>query len=326
MANSKSKNKKKSSQEDKTSTSSKNPNTTKESKDINKDDYYLVEKILSHRSASGSCLGVKQVDAADYQVKWHGYEETSWEPASKIKSDAPQSVADYWKLQGEYDSENDEDFIPSEEPDSDGHLSGQTESPNLDEELSEEIDSEDERERRREQRRKDREFLDDDEPKRKKKKIKKSQSDSTSEEEFVPEDEDDEPKPKKKKLQNSQLNSSSEDENSVGDKENLDPEEEDDDEEDRRSNCSADEINERIENCKHNKNRKFNKRFFKLICNDKKCVWYGLQHRHCFLCGKAAGEWKICRRLEKLLAKGKDVKKLLHESNKIGMRLAEELG
>jgi hypothetical protein len=50
---------------------------------------YLVEKILRKESRSTAGRKTRQVY---YEVKWLGYEETSWVPRSQLMSDIPQMV------------------------------------------------------------------------------------------------------------------------------------------------------------------------------------------------------------------------------------------
>jgi hypothetical protein len=50
------------------------------------DNVYHVEKILKHRGTAGSY---------EYYVKWKGYAERSWEPATSFLDDA--TITDYWK-------------------------------------------------------------------------------------------------------------------------------------------------------------------------------------------------------------------------------------
>ena len=49
---------------------------------------YEVERILNHRG-KGSYL--------EYEVKWVGYEETTWEPAENLENSA-ELVKEYWLI------------------------------------------------------------------------------------------------------------------------------------------------------------------------------------------------------------------------------------
>jgi hypothetical protein len=49
---------------------------------------YVVEKILAHRGHPGSF---------EYKVKWKGFSDITWEPASSFRDDS--IISNYWKSQ-----------------------------------------------------------------------------------------------------------------------------------------------------------------------------------------------------------------------------------
>ena len=53
---------------------------------INNTEEWEIERILRHK-------GTKNIT---YQVKWKGYEDSTWEPEENL-SNAAESIADYWK-------------------------------------------------------------------------------------------------------------------------------------------------------------------------------------------------------------------------------------
>src|SRR5262249_54758867 len=66
------------------------PSALKAISEIPDEHTYEVEAILNHRNnASGGY---------EYQVKWRGYEETTWEPADNFHD--PKTVSKYWKIKG----------------------------------------------------------------------------------------------------------------------------------------------------------------------------------------------------------------------------------
>ncbi len=58
---------------------------------------YEVEKIMAHRMNG---------KGFEYQVKWQGYEETTWEPEENFEDDG--LIKDYWKTVNETFVEDDE--------------------------------------------------------------------------------------------------------------------------------------------------------------------------------------------------------------------------